>query len=96
MIAKEGKADEVEELLLTNVTRIKEGEEGNLTFAVHRSTDDPNEDWLYETWESQEAVDEHERGAAFEEYKTRLLPLVDADTVLFENTTPIAVLGYEV
>jgi len=50
MIAKEGKADEVEELLLTNVTRIKKGEEGNLTFAVHRSTDDPNEFWLYETW----------------------------------------------
>ena len=96
MVAKEGMAEEVQELLLTNVTRIREGEPGNLAFAVHRSTDDPNEFWLYETWESQEAVDKHESGAAFEEYKTKLRPLVDGDTVLFGNTTPIAVLGYEV
>jgi quinol monooxygenase YgiN len=95
MIAKEGKAGVVEELLLTNVERIRQGEEGNLAFAVHRSTDNPNEFWLYETWESEEAVDKHESGVAFEEYKTKLRPLVDGDTVLFGNTTPIAVLGYE-
>ncbi|MCA1716204.1 MAG: antibiotic biosynthesis monooxygenase [Actinobacteria bacterium] len=73
----------------------KEGEPGNLAFAVHRSTDNPDEFWLYETWESQEAVDAHESGPAFVQYKDRLRPLVDGDTVLFGNVTPIAVLGYE-
>jgi quinol monooxygenase YgiN len=96
MVAKEGKAEEVRELLLTNVTRIREGETGNLVFAVHRSTEDPNEFWLYETWESLEAVEAHERGEAFEEYMRRLRPLVEGDNVVRGNTTPIEVLGYEV
>ncbi len=95
MIAKEGKAEEVQELLLTNVTRIQEGEPGNLVFAVHRSTDNPNEYWLYETWESLGAVEAHESGEAFEEYMRRLRPLVEGDSVVRGNTTPIAVLGYE-
>ena len=43
MVAMEGMAEEVRELLLTNVTRIREGEPGNLVFAVHCSTEDPNE-----------------------------------------------------
>jgi quinol monooxygenase YgiN len=96
MVAKEGMAEEVRELLLTNVTRIREGEPGNLVFAVHRSTEDPNEFWLYETWESLEAVEAHESGEAFEEYMRRLRPLVDGDSVVRGNTTPIEVLGYEV
>ena len=95
MTAKEGKAEEVEKLLLTNYERIKDGEPGNLAFAVHRSTDNPSEFWLYETWESQETVDAHESGTAFERYKEELRPLVDGDTVLFGNARPIAVLGYE-
>ncbi len=94
MTAKEGKAEEVEQLLLTNYTRIKEGEPGNLTFAVPCSTDDSNEFWLYET-PGQELVDAHESGAAFETYKKKLRPMVVGDTVLFGNVTPIAVLGYE-
>jgi quinol monooxygenase YgiN len=49
MVAKKGMSEEVRELLLTNVARIREGEAGNLVFAVHRSTEDPNEFWLYET-----------------------------------------------
>ena len=57
MVAKEGMAEEVQELLLTNLIRIREGEHGNLAFAVHRSTDNPNEFWLYETWECEEAVE---------------------------------------
>jgi len=56
MVAKEGKADEVLELLLVNPRRIEAGESGNLAFGVHRSTDNPNEFWLYETWESVDAV----------------------------------------
>jgi quinol monooxygenase YgiN len=96
MIAKEGMAQEVQELLLTNVARIRKGEPGNLAFAVHRSTDNPDEFWLYETWESLEAVEAHESGPEFQGYKEKLRPMVEEDSVIFGNTTPIAVLGYEV
>ena len=95
MVAKEGQADAVEELLLENPRRIEAGEPGNLAFAVHRSHENPNEFWLYETWESEEAVERHESGEAFASYKERLRPLVDPDSVTFGNATPIKVLGYE-
>ena len=94
MTAKPGQADAVLDLLLINPRRIEEGEEGNLAFAVHRSLDDPNEFWLYETWESEEAVERHESGEAFSEYKERLRPLVEPDSVLFGNRMPIKALGY--
>ena len=93
MTAKPGEADRVLELLLRNPRRIEQGERGNLAFAVHRSRDDPNEFWLYETWESEDAVNTHESGAAFSEYKEELRPLVEPD-VMFGNCTPIKVLGY--
>ena len=96
MVAKEGMAEEVQKFLLTNVTRIREGEQGNLAFAVHRSTDNPNEFWLYETWESLESVEAHESGPEFQECKENLRPMVEGDSVIFGNTTPIEVLGYEV
>jgi quinol monooxygenase YgiN len=95
MVAKEGKAEEVQELLLVNPRRIEQGEPGNLAFGVHRSTDNPNEFWLYETWESAESVEAHESGEAFERYKQDLRPLVDPDSVILGNTVPIKVLGYD-
>lgn len=94
MRAFDGQAERVLELLLQNPKRIEAGEPGNLAFGVHRSTDDPSEFWLYETWESSDAVDAHESGAAFRRYKEELRPLVDPDSVLFGNTVPIKVLGY--
>jgi quinol monooxygenase YgiN len=94
MVAKEGKADEVLELLLSNPRRIEAGEPGNLAFGVHRSIDNPSEFWLYETWESEAAVEAHESGQEFLRYKDTLRPLVDGDSVLFGNTVPIKVLGY--
>lgn len=38
---KEGKAEEVQQLLLENPRRIEQGEPGNLAFGVHRSIDHP-------------------------------------------------------
>ncbi|HMG27754.1 MAG TPA: putative quinol monooxygenase [Acidimicrobiia bacterium] len=93
MVAKEGKADEVLELLLVNPRRIEAGEPGNLAFGVHRSMDNPNEFWLYETWESEDAVAAHESGDEFRRYKEALRPLVEPD-VLFGNAEPLKVLGY--
>jgi quinol monooxygenase YgiN len=94
MVAKDGKAEDVLDLLLINPRRIEAGEPGNIAFGVHRSTDNPNEFWLYETWESQAAVEAHESGEEFLHYKEALRPLVDPDSVLFGNTVPIKVLGY--
>ena len=94
MVAKDGQADKALELLLSNPKRIAEGEPGNIVFAVHQSTENPNEFWLYETWESEEAVNRHESGEAFKRYKEELRPLVKADSVVWGNTTPIKVLGY--
>lgn len=94
MVAKEGRAEEVERLLLENPHRIEQGEPGNLAFGVHRSIDNPNEFWLYETWASKEAVEAHESGSAFRRYKEALRPLVEPDSVLFGNCIPVKVLGY--
>ena len=96
MVAREGKAEEVQQLLLENPRRIEQGERGSLAFGVHRSIDDPNEFWLYETWASAEAVEAHESGAAFQRYKEALRPLVDPDSVLFGNCVPVKVLGYSI
>ena len=95
MRANEGKADQVLELLLENPRRIEEGERGNIVFAVHRSTENPNEFWLYETWADEDAVEAHESGEAFQSYKERLRPLVDPETLVFGNALPVKVLGYE-
>jgi quinol monooxygenase YgiN len=95
MVAKEGEADRVLDLLLSNPTRIEAGEPGNLAFGVHRSTDNPNEFWLYETWEDEAAVEAHESGDPFVRYKDELRPLIDPDSVIFGNTVPIKVLGYD-
>ncbi len=96
MRAKDGHADRVLELLLSNPRRIEEGERGNIVFGVHRSVDDPNEFWLYETWSDQAAVEAHESGEAFKRYKEELRPLVDPESLVFGNTVPVKVLGYEV
>jgi quinol monooxygenase YgiN len=96
MRALDGDEAAVEEVLLSNMERIRRGERGNLAFAVHRSLDDPREFWLYETWTDVEAVEEHESGDEFRAYKERLRPLVEPDSVLFGNTEPLDVLGYVV
>ncbi|MDQ3865646.1 MAG: nuclear transport factor 2 family protein [Actinomycetota bacterium] len=93
MRAREGQESAVGHLLLSNVERVRE-EGGNLAFAVHRSRRDPREFWLYETWVDLDAVEEHESGPAFREYKERLRPLVEPDSVLFGDTEPLAALGY--
>jgi quinol monooxygenase YgiN len=96
MVAKEGVAEEAQELLLTNVTRIQEGEQGNLAFTVHRSTDNPNEFWLYETWESEEAVKAHESGPAFQSTKRSCARWWKAIASSSATQPPIAVLGHDV
>jgi quinol monooxygenase YgiN len=94
MRAIEGQEQLVQEVLLSNMQRIRTGERGNLAFAVHRSQKDPREFWLYETWTDLDAVEAHESGAGFKAYKERLRPLIEPDSVLFGDTVPLAALGY--
>jgi len=94
MVAKEGKAEEVRETLLTNPAIAGE-EPGRVVFALHRSRDDPNEFWIYETWESEDLVGAHESGDVFLKYRETLRPLVDGESVVWGNTEPFAVKGYE-
>ena len=94
MRAREGQEAAVAQLLLSNVDSVRE-EHGNVAFAVHRSRVDPREFWLYETWVDLEAVEAHESGMAFAEYKERLRPLVEPESVLFGDTEPLAALGYQ-
>jgi quinol monooxygenase YgiN len=96
MVAKEGQADKVLDLLLVNPRRIEEGEQGNIVFGVHRSLNNPNEFWLYETWESEEAVNKHESGEEFKKYKEALRPLVESESVIWGNTEPVKILGYNI
>ena len=42
------------------------------------------------------AVEAHESGAAFLQYKEALRPLVEPDSVLFGNCVPVKVLGYSI
>ena len=94
MRAVEGKEQMVQEVLLSNVQRIRAGERGNLAFAVHRSRQDSREFGLYETWVDLAVVEEHESGADFKAYKEQLRPLVESGSVLFGDAEPLAVLGY--
>lgn len=94
MRAISGQEQLVQEVLLSNMQRIRSEERGNLAFAVHRSQQDPREFWLYETWDNIAAVEAHESGAGFKAYKERLRPLVEKDSVLFGDTVPVAALGF--
>jgi len=49
MIAKEGKAEEVGETLRINFSNVQQ-EKGNVVFVLHRSAENPDEFWIYETW----------------------------------------------
>jgi quinol monooxygenase YgiN len=96
MRALEGREHAVEQILLSNMGRIRSGERGNLAFAVHRSRQDPREFWLYETWLDPDAVEAHESGAEFKRYKEELRPLVEPDSVLSGDAEPLGALGYRI
>jgi len=94
MTAKAGQTAEVKRLLRLNFANVQR-EPGNVVFALHRSRDHPDEFWNYETWADQAAVDAHERSAPFLAYRETIRPLVDGETVIWGNTAPFAVNGYD-
>lgn len=93
MTAMPGKAEEVKAALLENF-EIVQNDASNVVFALHQGIDSPDEFWVYETWESEEAVAAHEASAPFLAYKQKIKPLVDGGSVLWGNTHAFATNGY--
>jgi quinol monooxygenase YgiN len=89
MHALPGKGDAAHEALLANRAAV-EREPGNVAFALHRGIDDPDEFWVYETWDSPEAAAAHESSPEFLAYRRRIRRLVDGLTVLWDNAHPCA------
>jgi quinol monooxygenase YgiN len=49
---------------------------------------------MYEIWQSQEAVDDHESSSWFKEkYKAKLKPIVENDSIIFDNLALVDVRG---
>jgi heme-degrading monooxygenase HmoA len=61
-----------------------------------QQADAEDEFWLYETWESEEAVNKHESGEEFKQYKENLRLLVEGESVIWGNTEPVQILGYKI
>ncbi len=71
-----GTVDAVTELL-TRHAAASEQEPGCHQFLVHQAADDPTLFYLYETYESREAFDEHRRTMHFQQnIETTLTPLL--------------------
>jgi len=71
-VLKEGCKDALKAVLeeLVQKTRL---EEGNISYALYESLDDPNVATMLEEWESKEALDAHMKTEHF----TRIVPQVD-------------------
>lgn len=83
---KDGHIEKAKQLVQENFEHIKKEEQGNLAFATHQSKEDSHRFWMYEVWETQEAVDAHENSAWFKnQYKAQLKPIVEDDSIIFDN-----------
>jgi quinol monooxygenase YgiN len=73
--AQEGKAEEVQALLLDLTTEVR-NEPGNIIFDPHRSKESPNDFFVYEIYRDQEAFDTHigaDYGKVFNKALTELI-----------------------
>jgi quinol monooxygenase YgiN len=91
---KEGREEEAKQLVKANFEHIEQEKRGNVLFATHQSKDDARRFWMYEIWQSQEAVDDHESSSWFKEkYKAKLKPIVENDSIIFDNLALVDVRG---
>ncbi|MGV0111143.1 putative quinol monooxygenase [Arthrobacter sp. CP30] len=73
--AQEGKAEEVQALLLDLTTKVR-AEPGNITFDPHRRKESPNDFFVYEIYRDQHAFDAHisaDYGKVFNEALSELI-----------------------
>jgi len=70
----EGKGDEVEQAFQKLVPKVL-NDPGTITYAVHRSIDDPSKFFVYEKYEDREALKRHGSTPHFQEFAQTVAPL---------------------
>ena len=74
--AKPGQADALDAALKGLLAPTRK-EHGCISYDAHRSTDDPNLFMMYETWESQAALDKHFQQPHMQDAMAKLPDLVE-------------------
>ena len=82
LLAKDGKENELEKLLLSLVQHVK-SENGAISYILHRSKDNPKKFFFYEKYKDKKAVDIHMSTQylknAFDKYPELLAQQSDVD-----------------
>ena len=79
---REGKEQEFEQVFGELVTAVREKEEGNLVYALHRSRTDPQTYVVMEQYADQAAMEAHSRSDHFRSIGARMGPcLAGAPTI---------------
>ena len=72
----EGKGDELEQRLQKLVPKFL-GEAGTIAYVVHRNLDDPTKFFIYEKYESREALKAHSSTPHFKEFSQAIASILD-------------------
>lgn len=84
--AVEGKGDELQEEFKKLVPRVV-NDSGTVAYVVHRGVDDPCKFFVYEKYESQEALKAHSSTPHFKEFSRAIASLLDGrpDVALYSE-----------
>ena len=74
--ALEGKGDALEQELRKLAPKVRK-DEGALMYVIHRSIEDPLKFFVYEKYESPDAIKYHVATPHFKEFSSALKPLID-------------------
>ena len=75
LMAAEGKGDELEQEFRKLVPKVLK-DPGTISYVVHRRVDAPNEFFVYEKYESTEALKLHGAAEHFKEFSKAIAPLL--------------------
>ena len=70
----DGKGNEAEQAFQKLVPKVLK-DPGTITYAVHRSIDNPSKFFVYEKYENEEAIKYHGSTPHFQEYRQTMAPL---------------------
>ena len=71
----EGKGDEFEQEFRKLAPKVL-NDPGTITYVLHRSIDDPTKFFVYEKYESQEALRQHSSTPHFQEFSRAIAPML--------------------
>ena len=74
--AIDGKGDELEQEFGKLVPKVL-NDPGTIVYAVHRSLNDPSKFFVYEKYESQEALQQHSSTPHFQEFSRAIASMLD-------------------